>query len=73
LFKIPEIDAIKDAKDSDGNTPVFVALENEDFVLAKLFFECFADFTIKNKDGDSPIDLIKSIPDFAIKMVCIPH
>lgn len=68
LFKIPEIDAIKDAKDSDGNTPVHVALENEDFVLVKVLFECFADFTIKNKDGDSALDLIQSIPDFATKM-----
>ncbi|KAJ8446729.1 hypothetical protein Cgig2_002891 [Carnegiea gigantea] len=69
LFKIPEIDAIKDAKDSDGNTPVYGALQNEDFVLIKVLFECFADFTIKNKDGDSALDLIQSIPDFATKMV----
>ncbi|KAJ8446719.1 hypothetical protein Cgig2_002881 [Carnegiea gigantea] len=71
LFKIPEIDAIKDAKDSDGNTPVYVALENVDFVLVNVLFECFADFTIKNKDGDSALDLIQSIPDFAIKMEVI--
>ncbi|KAJ8425722.1 hypothetical protein Cgig2_015870 [Carnegiea gigantea] len=68
LFQIPEIDAIKDAKDLDGNTPVHAALENEDFVLVKVLFECFADFTIKNMDGDSALDLIKSIPDFATKM-----
>jgi len=72
LLNLPEINAIKSAKDSLGNTPAHVAVANRDFALVRVLFECFADFTIKNKDGVSAIDLIRSFPDFASKMVR-PH
>lgn len=68
LFSIPEISAIKDARDCYGNTPAHVALANKDFVMVRVLFEYFADFTVKNKDGVSALDLIKSFPDFASKM-----
>ena len=69
LPNVPEIDAIKDSRDSQGNTPAHVAVTNGDFLLVKVLFECFSDFTIKNRSGVSALDLIKSFPDFATKMV----
>lgn len=50
-------------QDVDGNTPVHIAVLNiiynnaDDQLLIK-FAEYQADFSLKNKDGDSPIDLL---------------
>ncbi|XP_021848051.1 uncharacterized protein [Spinacia oleracea] len=68
LLSIPEINALKDRKDCHGNTPAHAALGCQAFVLAKVLMECLADFTILNKNGDSALTIIESLPDFPIQM-----
>lgn len=48
FFKIPEINALKNVKDSEGNTPGHLAVKNENLLLLKALHEFQADFSLNN-------------------------
>ncbi|GAB4833012.1 hypothetical protein Ancab_007035 [Ancistrocladus abbreviatus] len=57
LLDVPEIDALKDIQDCDGNTPAHLAIKSDDFTMARVLLDCSADFSIKSKDGLSADEL----------------
>lgn len=69
LFKIPEIDALKNVKDCEGNTPAHLAVFNGDLLLIKVLHESMADFSLKNNQNISAEELIESHEGFFGKMV----
>ncbi|XP_048493150.1 uncharacterized protein LOC104904240 [Beta vulgaris subsp. vulgaris] len=68
LFKIPEIDALKNVKDCEGNTPAHLAVFNGDLLLIKVLHESMADFSLKNNQNISAEELIESHEGFFGKM-----
>lgn len=52
-----------DHQNSDGNTALAVACQNNDAERVIFLYENNADFHIKNKDGQSPLDILMSTKD----------
>ncbi len=46
-------------EDSQGNTPLHIAFENNAHELAKLLLDKGADFNVQNNNGETPLDIAK--------------
>ncbi|KAL2938864.1 Protein ACCELERATED CELL DEATH 6 [Bienertia sinuspersici] len=59
---IPEISALIDQQDEDGNTALHIATMNYDYSKVNAMIECNANFMIRNHKGTSAASLIQSEP-----------
>lgn len=59
LLNVPVIYAIKDYQDHQGNTPLHMAVRNQNLKLVQYLLRFPAKMNIKNKDGISALDLIE--------------
>ncbi|KMT01619.1 hypothetical protein BVRB_9g216130 [Beta vulgaris subsp. vulgaris] len=59
LLKIPEINALMNVKDCEGNTAAHLATKNGNFLLLKILHESMANFSLKNYKDISVEELIE--------------
>ncbi|KMS97174.1 hypothetical protein BVRB_7g178370 [Beta vulgaris subsp. vulgaris] len=59
LLEIPEIYALKDSQDQQGNTPLHIAAENKNIMMVRFLLEFSAKISIKNMKGISAASLIR--------------
>ena len=65
LLRIPDIHALKDYQDFEGNTPAHIAVKNRNIFMVQVLLRMSANFAIKNKEGVSAACLIQQqIGDF---------
>lgn len=71
LLKIPEINALVNVKDCEGNTAAHLAAKNGNLLLLKFLHESMANFSLKNHKDISVEELIDPHGGFFSNMVCL--